>query len=210
MGVRRGSLAAMPTSAPPFEPVLRFWLGEPGGEPLANQPLWFKKDPAFDAEVRERFGELVERGGRGGLEGWRATARGALAYVILLDQLPRNIHRGKPESFAHDARALEATLVAMARGFEDELGTVERWFLYMPLMHAEDLGYQERCVDAFQRLEAAAEGQMREVLRGAVDYAVRHRDVVARFGRFPHRNVILGRTSTPDEIEFLTQPGSSF
>lgn len=197
-------------NAPPFEPLLRFWLGEPGGDPLANQSLWFKKDPAFDAELRERFGELLARGARGELESWRATPRGALAYVVLHDQIPRNIHRGTPDSFAHDARALEQTLVAMSRGFEEQLGAMERWFLYMPLMHAEDLGYQERCVDAFKRLEADAEGRVREVLRGAVDYAVRHRDVVARFGRFPHRNVILGRTSTPEEIEFLTQPGSSF
>ncbi|AKT40512.1 DUF924 family protein [Chondromyces crocatus] len=200
----------MDNVAPTYEPLLHFWLGEPGADPLANAGRWFSVDPTFDAELRSRFSALLERGERDELEPWRTTPRGSLAYVILHDQIPRNIFRGTRKAFSHDERALEATLVAIARGFEADLGIVERWFLYMPLMHAEDITYQQRCVDAFARLADECEIPLRGALQNSLDYAIRHRDVVARFGRFPHRNAALGRTSTADEIEFLQEPGSSF
>ncbi|EYF02490.1 DUF924 family protein [Chondromyces apiculatus] len=198
----------MSTEAPSFEPLLQFWLGDPGGDPLANSRRWFATDPAFDAEVRERFGALLAHGERGALESWRATPRGSLAYVILHDQIPRNVFRGTRGAFKLDARALEATRVAMARGFEDALGPIERWFLYMPLMHAEDLDCQERCVEAFTRLAHETTGPVQEAVRQSLGFAEHHRAIIARFGRFPHRNTSLGRTFTAEELEFLQAEGA--
>ncbi|MCC7536395.1 MAG: DUF924 domain-containing protein [Deltaproteobacteria bacterium] len=181
------------TESTPHDVVLEFWFG-------LDPARWWKKDPAFDAEVRSRFADLHAAVERGEHEGWRATPRGALAYVIALDQLSRNMFRGEARSFASDARALEAARDAVAQGFDAALPPTERPFLYMPLMHSESLEDQERCVALFRAL--GSEGQLR--------FAEQHRDIVARFGRFPHRNAILGRDSTPAELEFLTQPGSSF
>lgn len=174
-----------------IDEVLRFWFADPD--------RWWVKDPAFDAEIRDRFGALHAAIERGEHEAWLDTPRGALAYVIVLDQFSRNIFRGTPGMFAADARALAATNAAIARGHDAALSPQERGFLYMPLMHSEALADQDRSVALFGALGT-----------GQLDYAERHRDIVRRFGRFPHRNAILGRASTPEELEFLTQPGSSF
>jgi uncharacterized protein (DUF924 family) len=171
--------------------VLAFWFADPAR-------AW-RKDPAFDAEVRDRFGALHAEVDGGAHEAWRETARGALAYVIVLDQLSRNMHRGTARMFACDGRALAAARDAVDRGLDGELPADQRAFLYMPFMHAEDLAAQDRAVALFEALG----GNM-------ASYAVRHRDIVRRFGRFPHRNEALGRASTEDELAFLTQPGSSF
>lgn len=174
-----------------MDEVLAFWLADPA--------RWWKKDPAFDAEVRDRFEALhaaIERGER---EAWRASPRGALAYVIVLDQMSRNMYRGTARMFASDARALAAATEAIDRGFDQALPSAERGLLYMPLMHSEDLAVQERCVELFRALG-----------NDQVSFAEQHRDIVRRFGRFPHRNELLGRPSTDEEREFLTQPGSSF
>ena len=197
------------TLVPPYRPLRRFWFGAPD-EPLANEKLWFRRDDAFDAELRARFGDDLERALRGELEDWKESPHGLVALVVLLDQLSRNIHRGTPRAFAGDARALEVSLEAQARGVDLALSPAERWFLYMPMMHAEDRDIQRRSVEAFERLAASTTGELQQRLVGVLDYAAQHRDVVERFGRFPHRNIILGRTSTADEIEFLQQPGSSF
>jgi uncharacterized protein (DUF924 family) len=175
-----------------MDEVLAFWF--------AHSSRWFAKDEAFDAEIRQRFLALHDEVERGEHEDWRSTPRGALAYVIVLDQFSRNMFRGTPRSFASDARALAAAHDALSRGFDQALSPEERSFLYMPLMHSEDLADQERCVDLFRALGDAY----------SLGFAVQHRDIIARFGRFPHRNAILGRTSSPEELEFLTQPGSSF
>jgi uncharacterized protein (DUF924 family) len=172
--------------------VLDFWFADPA--------RWWKKDPAFDGEIRSRFSELHESIERGEHEEWRDTPRGALAYVIVLDQFSRNMFRGTARMFASDAQALAAARAAIERSDDQALASAERSFLYMPLMHSEDLADQERCVALFQSF--AAPGQLR--------YAEQHRDIIRRFGRFPHRNELLGRASTPEELEFLTQPGSSF
>lgn len=190
--------------------VLSFWFGRPGAPPLANAARWFSADPAFDAEVRSRFEGLVERAAAGELEAWRETPPGALALVLTLDQFPRNIHRGTPRAFACDAAALDVCLDALARRFDRALTPVERWFLYLPLEHSENLAHQERSVALFEELHASAEPGLAAALAEAADYARRHRDVIARFGRFPHRNAILGRATTPEEAAFLEQPGSSF
>jgi uncharacterized protein (DUF924 family) len=194
----------------PWEDVLRFWLGAPGSDPLANAARWFEVDAAFDAEIRARFGGLVERGAGGALDAWRSTARGTLALVILLDQFPRNLHRGSARAFEHDGAALALSLEAQARGLDRELGSVERWFLYLPLMHAEDAALQARCVALFEALAADAPAPLREALAGAADFARRHRAVIDRFGRFPHRNAALGRTTTPEEAAFLEASGGGF
>jgi uncharacterized protein (DUF924 family) len=197
--------------AAPFEEVLSFWFGPPGAPPLANAERWFTSDPAFDEEVRARFEGLLRRAAAGELEDWRESPPGALALVIALDQFPRNVYRDSPRAFATDDAARDVSLDAQARGFDRALSPVERWFLYLPLMHAEDRGLQERSVALFEALARGASApDVREALAGAADYARRHRDVIDRFGRFPHRNRALGRVSTSQENAYLAQPGSGF
>jgi uncharacterized protein (DUF924 family) len=184
-----------------YDDVLTFWFGaldETGRSDQAHMARWWKKDPAFDQELRDRFGALHAAITRGEHADWIESARGRLATILVLDQFSRNMFRGAPGMFASDARALELTVDGLDRGMDQELTPAERQFFYMPLMHSEDLAAQERCVELFATF---AENQK---------FAVQHRDIVKRFGRFPHRNEILGRTSTPEEIAFLTQPGSSF
>ena len=190
---------------PAWQPVLDFWF-LPAGDPRHGESRqeWWRKDPAFDADIAARFGALLEAALAGGLGDWDRDPRGALARIIVLDQFTRNAFRDTPRAFAGDALARAATLAMLERGQDRSLEPVERWFAYMPLQHAEDLPLQERSVELFGEL-ARIPGH-----DGALDFAIRHRDIVARFGRFPHRNRILGRVSTPDEIAFLAQPGSSF
>lgn len=160
---------------------------------------WWTKDPAFDEELRSRFLGVHEAAARDP-EGALDTPRGALATALALDQLPRNLFRGTPRAFATDAAALAACRTAIARGFDQALGLYERGFLYMPFMHSEDRADQERCVALFE-----AHGPPEYVT-----FAQQHLAIVERFGRFPHRNAILGRPSTPEELAFLEQPGSAF
>jgi uncharacterized protein (DUF924 family) len=194
------SSASMKTTTAPEE-VLDFWFGPP---PHSSREAWFRKDPAFDAAVRDRFGEAVEAALAGGLVGWSATPLGTLARVLLLDQFPRNVHRDTPLAFAGDALALCAAKDAIDRGFDRQLDFFERWFLYLPFEHSEDWGMQERSLELFGQL-AAETGN-----RGPLEWAEKHAAVVRRFGRYPHRNAILGRRSTPEELAFLAEPGSSF
>ncbi len=174
--------------------LIAFWFAP------ATQVRWFRADPDFDAEIRSRFGSLVERAAAGDVPNWAATADGALALCLLLDQLPRNIWRGSPRAFSCDAMARKIAYAAIAAGRDRTLATMRRHFLYLPLEHSEDSVDQETCVTLMRGLGDA------EML----DYAQRHRDIIARFGRFPHRNAILGRASTGEETEFLQQPDSSF
>jgi uncharacterized protein (DUF924 family) len=192
------------------EDVLSFWLGEPGAEPLANAKRWFAKDAAFDDEVRARFGDAIDAAVRGELGSWRATPRGRLALVVLLDQLSRNAFRDTPRSFAQDPLALEVAEESLAAGDPAGFTPVERAFVAMPLMHAEDPARQRRGVEIVARLPAEASGELAGYFEKALDFAKRHEAIIERFGRFPHRNRILARESTPDEIAFLAQPGSSF
>jgi len=191
------------------EHVLEFWFGPKGATPSAD-PRWWKKDPAFDATIRERFAALHGRIANGELDGWRSDPRTCLAYVIVLDQFSRNMYRDAKEAFAFDAMAQAATLAGIAGGLDRALGFFERSFFYMPLVHAEDRAVQDDAIIAFARLV----GETPEAARGDIVtyliYAVRHRDIVHRFGRFPHRNAILGRRSSPEELAFLKEPGSSF
>ena len=190
--------------------LLHLWFGEPGSPPLAVSKQWFTKDEAFDRALRERFGPALEAGVRGELSSWTETPRGRLTLIVLFDQLSRNIFRNTPRAFAQDGLALALTHEALAGGDLGALTPVERYFVLMPLMHAEDVALQRRCVAEFEKLLAEAPGELTGLMTSAVDYAKRHAAIVERFGRFPHRNAILGRASTAEEVEFLKQPGSSF
>ncbi len=192
--------------------VLGFWFGTaPAG--LAAPDVagrWYKKDPAFDQKVREGFMDLMLSVLRGECEPWLETAEGRLAYVIALDQFPRNIFRDTLLAFAVDPQALQTALEGLNRSQDRQLLGDMRSFMYLPLMHSEDLEIQEECVRCFADFMAEADGPLQERLRNNHDFAVRHRDIVARFGRFPHRNKQLGRMSTPEEVRFLAQPGAGF
>lgn len=186
--------------------VLDFWFLAPDNPGHGqSRAEWFRKDDAFDAQIRERFGALIDTAIDGGLRDWAATPRGALAQILLLDQFTRNVHRGTPRAFAGDAQALELAIALTQDGQDQQLEPTLRAFVYMPFEHAEDLAMQARAVELFQLLT-----QSREGFESMLDYAQRHQEVIARFGRFPHRNAILGRDSTPEELAFLQQPGSRF
>jgi uncharacterized protein (DUF924 family) len=190
-------------SSPNVRDVLDFWFGRPEDPGYGEfREAWFRKDPEFDREVRDRFEELYEDAAAGRLDSWREEPESCLALVILLDQFPRNMFRGDPKTYATDERALEVSRHALDNAFDRELPPFMRHFLYMPFMHSEDLEVQRRSVELFDRL--AADGP------DLTDYAVGHFEIVDRFGRFPHRNEVLGRATTPEEAEFLTQPGSSY
>lgn len=180
--------------------------GDAAAKPRASvtRDVWFRKDDAFDDEIRRRFGNAIAAGIAGSFGEWCTTARGSLARVVLLDQFTRNAFRGTPDAFAGDAGALATAEYAIERGFDRELEVRERWFLYMPFQHSESLAVQERSVALFAAL-AADTG-----FTDPLPYPERHRDVIRRFGRFPHRNELLGRASTPEEIVFLQHPGSRF
>lgn len=196
----------MSNEDPRIAEVLAFWFGAPG-DPHRDKTRaeWFRKDDAFDAEIRRRFGALIDEALAGALETWRITTAGTLAYIITLDQFTRNAHRGTAKSFAGDAQALAAARALVASGADRTLPGVRRQFAYLPFEHAEDLAMQNESMRLFTAL-----GTDEPTLADLAVWAEKHRVIVARFGRFPHRNAILGRTSTPEEDVFLREPGSSF
>jgi uncharacterized protein (DUF924 family) len=185
--------------------ILDFWFGREGDPEYGQfRDEWFRKDPTFDARVTEQFADLYEEAAAGKLDGWRDDAASCLALVIVLDQFPRNMFRGDGRTHAEDDRALGASRYAVEHALDRELPAFQRMFLYMPFMHSENVEDQRRSVELFERL-AGEEGAP-----DVVSYAVSHRDIVEQFGRFPHRNEILGRATTPKEAVFLTTEGSSF
>lgn len=190
------------------EDVLQFWFGDSLAE---RAPKWFVRDKAFDEEIRQRFLADLEHAAQGEYEVWEATPRGRLALVILLDQFSRNLFRGDPASFAQDARARELVQRGLSERVDLALDPVEAAFFYMPLEHSESKEDQALSVEKFGDLRRRARSEdEKRLLESFYDYAVRHRDIVERFGRFPHRNAVLGRSTTDEEAEFLTRPGSSF
>lgn len=193
--------------------VLDFWFGQLDDEGLADeehQKLWWTKSTELDQQIRERFRPLRNAIMAGEREDWLAEPLTRLAYIIVLDQFSRNMHRDEAEMYAADERAAKAALEGIEAGHDVVLGTHERTFLYMPLMHSEDLEDQERCVDLFADMAKESAERAKKICEMHHDYAVQHRDIVKRFGRFPHRNEILDRASTHEELEFLKEPGSSF
>jgi uncharacterized protein (DUF924 family) len=186
--------------------VLDFWFGAPDSRSFGSaRREWFAKDDAFDALIRERFGAAIESALRGELEPWAEAAPSALAQILLLDQFTRNAFRGTARSFAGDARALAAASRMVGARQDESLAPFMRGFVYRPFEHAESLAMQDEAVRLFTRLAAESPEQA-----GMLDYAHRHRAVIERFGRFPHRNDSLGRRSTAEEIAFIAQPGSGF
>ncbi|MGY3748718.1 DUF924 family protein [Vagococcus acidifermentans] len=176
------------------EKILAFWFEE------STPEQWFKKDDAFDEKIRTRFGDIHRQAAQGECAGWRQTIQGRLAEIIVLDQFSRNLYRNDPRSFAYDGMALVLAQEAIATGKLDELTTKQRAFLYMPFMHSESLVIHEEAVKLF------SEPGLEENLA----FEHRHREILLKFNRYPHRNSVLGRTSTPEELAFLQEPGSSF
>ncbi len=175
--------------------VLDFWFEE------IDPTLWFARDDGFDRLVRSRLGTAASLAAVGGLDTWRETANGCLALCLLLDQVPRNLHRGRAEAFSADSRARAVAEHALTQRFDLMIDKDRRLFLYLPFEHSEDLADQDRAVTLITH---------RIGIQSYVDYAERHRDVIRRFGRFPHRNAALGRTSKPDEQAYLQLPNAGF
>ena len=186
--------------------VLDFWFGAPGSALHGtSRPEWFRKDAAFDDSIRSRFGATIEQALRGELESWSGATESALAQIVVLDQFTRNCFRDTPRAFAGDARALAAARAMVGTRQDEALPALQRAFVYLPFEHAEGIEMQEESLRLYSRLAAVA-----PETASSLDYAQRHHSVIQRFGRFPHRNAILGRRSTAEEIEFLKQPGSHF
>jgi uncharacterized protein (DUF924 family) len=196
-----------------IEDVLDFWFGELnelGCSSPEHRKRWWTKSNAFDEAIKSHFLNDYEAIVAGDREVWRNTARGALAYIIVLDQFSRNIFRGTPEMFAADELAREVCCEGLDADFDSELSFDERVFFYLPLEHSEDVATQQRCLQLFSGLVDFAPEPLEGDAKYYLDFAERHKAIIERFGRYPHRNEILGRASTPDETEFLQEPGSSF
>jgi uncharacterized protein (DUF924 family) len=193
--------------------ILAFWFGDACRSPEAHEArakLWFIQNADFDHEIAARFGDLPERAASGELDPWAGTPRGALALVLVLDQFPRNLYRGSGRAFAFDEKARTVADSALDAGFDQALHPVEARFLYLPFEHAEDLALQDRCVDLMETLVGRAPAGMAAAFELSADFARRHRVVIRRFGRFPHRNAVLGRPSTPEEEAYLRSGGEVF
>ena len=190
MKQKKGDLVAWTT-------VIDFRFSQP-------QKFWFVKDQNFDRQVRSRFLETYQQAAAGKLIKWREQALSCLALIIVLDQFPRNMFRDSPQAFATDTQALNLSKYAVSQNFDRQLLPVQRWFIYLPFEHSENLADQQTAVELFDTLKDDRDSQ------ATIDYAYRHLEIIERFGRFPHRNQILGRESTPEEQEFLKQPGSKF
>ncbi|MGD8825141.1 MAG: DUF924 family protein [Myxococcales bacterium] len=195
------------------EEILGFWFGsldELGRASAEQRKKWWTKSSEFDDEIKARFETDYDAVTAGEREGWRRSARGALAYIIVVDQFSRNMFRGTPRMFAADGLAREACREGLERGFREALAFDERVFFYLPLEHSEDLTAQRRCAKLFEAEVEQAPDALKADAQYYLDFAERHRAIIERFGRFPHRNEILNRESTPEELAFLNEPGSSF
>ncbi|HEY8506805.1 MAG TPA: DUF924 family protein [Steroidobacteraceae bacterium] len=193
--IREFWFGKLPLTLPAIQERMQFWFGGEDETPELRQQR--------DEAIRSQFEPLIERAACGELDSWADGPRRRLSLILLLDQFPRNIYRGTARAFAYDEKALGLTLSGMQSGADGALDVVERIFFYMPLQHAESLEVQDESVAAYRRLLAEAPESMREIFGGCVKYAEMHREIIARFGRFPHRNRVLNRTSTPEEIGYL-------
>ncbi|KOX98725.1 DUF924 family protein [Pseudomonas nunensis] len=197
----------------PWQPLLEWWFGSaeaPNDVAADREKLWFGKRDSQDLEARERFGDWVEQALAGGLTDWAQRPEGWLALVLLLDQLPRMIFRDTPKSFSGDLRAQALVAQGIAADFDRQLKPIQRVFIYLVFEHCENLAVQNEAVSRFIALVDEQPAADRAVFADNLDYAERHQKVIARFGRFPHRNGVLGRESTAEEVEFLSGPGSRF
>ncbi|MGB3668848.1 MAG: DUF924 family protein [Phormidesmis sp.] len=199
----------MPSLSPAAD-ILAFWFGLPSEAIYGGyRKVWFVKDPDFDAKIRQQFLADVQKAASGEYDSWLASPTAALALLLLFDQFPRNLYRGTPRSFATDTQALSVAEQFVNSGADKSLIPAQRFFVYVPFEHSEKMEHQNRCVALMQQLNQEFP-DLDDGLKGGLDYAIRHQAVIERFGRFPHRNEILGRQSTSEEITFLQQPGSRF
>ena len=188
-----------------YEAILTFWFGNQGANNYGKpQKFWFIKDPEFDLQIKNSFESVYLQAKAAELDHWAKDALGCLALIIVLDQFPRNMYRGQPQAFATDSQALALARYAVSKEYDRVLLPVQRWFIYLPYEHSESLEDQDISVQLFSALKNDPHSQ------SSIDYAQRHRQIIQDFGRFPHRNQIIGRASTPEEIEFLSQSGSGF
>jgi len=197
-----------------IEDILGLWFGNPPtdeNEVAHRMSRWFGGDREMDAELGRRFGAVMTAAGTSQLDDWGKSARGRLALILLLDQVPRNTHRGQPTAYAQDTLALSWTLDGLAHGMDLDLEPLERMFFYMPMQHSESLDIQERSVEVFAKLACSdAPNFLRKCLLDTAKFARQHQDIIVRFGRFPHRNSVLGRESTADERDYLKGGAPTF
>ena len=189
-----------------FSDVYDFWIGD--GK--VKMDLWFKKDPVVDKKIRDKFGPWLDSFEMVDYEEWKTTPKGLVSLIILLDQFPRNAFRDTKRMFAFDQEALDTTREGLDRGMHDQLSLCENLFLTLPLEHSEDITDQKECVRLFQDMYDNAKADQKEFAAQILDYAKKHMAIIEKFGRFPHRNFVLGRSSSPEELAFLKTPGSSF
>ena len=189
---------------PAARDVLEFWFD------TAQKVHWFEKNAAFDAQIRSRFGGLHHQAADGELDSWTLEPESWLALLIMLDQFSRNLYRDDARAYAADAKVCNILLPGLARGDDKQLSTIQRVFVYVPLEHAEDLNLQNRAIDMFTQLSKDVSLDDRPTYLNFLDYARRHRDIIARFGRFPHRNQVMGRVSTAAELAYLAEPSAGF
>ncbi len=188
-----------------WQEVYDFWIGE-----NPKPEMWFKKDKALDDQIRAKFGPWLENFDPVDYEEWRETPRGLVSLLILLDQFPRNAFRGTRRSFEFDGEALEVAREGLEKGYQDVATDYETMFLILPFEHSEDITDQKECVRLAHDWVARAKPEYKAFAQSGLDFAIKHHDIIQKFGRFPHRNEILKRESTQDEIAFLKTPGSSF
>lgn len=193
-----------------FQRVISFWFDKISNQPASGRTLWWDKSDEVDAFVADEFGELLNSLNRGAHREWLELPLGRLASILCFDQFPRHIYRDRAEAFDFDANARELVKEGLTLEQDSALSVVQRVFFYIPLMHSETLADQQLSVDLFQRLAEEAVGEEKVQVLASVESAIRHHQIIARFGRFPHRNAALGRSSTEQEETFLTQPGSRF
>lgn len=193
--------------------ILSFWFADSVNDKQSREQqakLWWAKDPNFDRQIEKRFLRAVQRASNSELGEWDKTPSGLMAKILLLDQLTRNIYRNTPQAFEHDAQALRLAQQGISQSFDRQLPAIYRGFFYLPFEHAEDMAMQKRSLELFGELLQEADLADKEYFKKLYNYALAHHRIIERFGRYPHRNAILGRDSTADEKRFLEEPGSSF
>jgi uncharacterized protein (DUF924 family) len=199
---------------PQAQDILSYWLGQLNpetGQSTENKfPLWFGKSQETDDHLRETYGSLLEKAKAGELKDWEESPESLVALVILMDQFSRNIFRGTSGMYAADEKALSLSKQVVESGQDEQLPTAMRVFLYMPFMHSEELEDQEKCIEIFKKLKEQVPESIKDSIENNVIYAIKHRDIVKEYGRFPHRNEILSRANTPEEEVYLAQPGAGF
>lgn len=189
--------------------VLDFWFGT-SSDPLEKASTWWEKNDDFDALIKKEFGDLYTQAITDSLEGWGEDPLSLLAHIIVLDQFSRNLFRENGRAWAQDEKALKLCLQGIENKFDEALPPVKRWFFYMPLEHSEDLDMQEKSLEMFEKLVKDAPEELKETFQGALWYAKRHEEVIRKFGRFPHRNSVLGRENTPEEEAYLKDHPTPF